>query len=166
MGSFVSVQQYDAKKTPVVTNVLQCPFFRSCNCVVQWQTKYHDEGKSAWLFCNARHHRRSHVKYNGRFLWPIQKGAVSRAVQNDPNCMGSTSWEIWLIFRTMWFILIMGWRIQLIGLWSERDAVLSRNLGGMRVGGNKHDEVHKLRHIGYFAMWDITGGRMCWNGNG
>ena len=27
MGSFVPVQQYDAKKTPVVTNVLQCPFF-------------------------------------------------------------------------------------------------------------------------------------------
>ena len=27
MGSFVSVQQYDAKKTPVVTNMLQCPSF-------------------------------------------------------------------------------------------------------------------------------------------
>ena len=27
----------------------------------------------------------------------------------------------------------------------ERDVVLSRKLGGMRVGGNKHDEVHKLK---------------------
>ena len=27
----------------------------------------------------------------------------------------------------------------------NRDVVLSRNLGGMRVGGNKHDEVHKLK---------------------
>ena len=34
---------------------------------------------------------------------------------------------------------------------AERDE-LSRNFGGMRVSGNKHDEVHKLRHIGYFAM--------------
>jgi len=31
------------------------------------------------------------VKYNGRFLGPVQKGAVSRAVQNDPNCTGSTT---------------------------------------------------------------------------
>ena len=37
MGSFVSVQKYDATKTSVLTNVFQCPFFRSCECVVQWQ---------------------------------------------------------------------------------------------------------------------------------
>ena len=28
---------------------------------------------------------------------------------------------------------------------AERNVVLSRNLGGMKVGGNKHDEVQKLR---------------------
>ena len=49
-------------------------FFRSCNCVVQWQTKYHDEGKSAWFFCNARHHRRSHVKKMEGFLGQCRKG--------------------------------------------------------------------------------------------
>ena len=37
MGSFVSVQKYDAKKTSVLRNVFPCPFFRSCECVVQWQ---------------------------------------------------------------------------------------------------------------------------------
>ena len=46
MGSFVSVQTYDVKKTPVLTNVFPCPFFRSCDCVVQWQTKSHVEEKS------------------------------------------------------------------------------------------------------------------------
>ena len=30
------------------------------------------------------------MKYNGKFLGPVQTGAVSRAVQNDPNCTGST----------------------------------------------------------------------------
>ena len=37
MGSFVSVQKYDAKKTSVLTNVFQYPFFLSCECVMQWQ---------------------------------------------------------------------------------------------------------------------------------
>ena len=37
MGLFVGVQGYDAKKSPVLTNVFPCPFFRSCECVVQWQ---------------------------------------------------------------------------------------------------------------------------------
>ena len=82
MGSFVYVQTYDAKKTPVLTNVFPCPFFCSCDCVVQGQTKFHVEEKSFWLFCNAMHHMRSHVKYNGKFLGPVQKGAVARAVQN------------------------------------------------------------------------------------
>ena len=43
------------------------------------------------LECNSRHKSDSHVKYNGKFLAPRQKGeAVIRAVQNDPNCTGNT----------------------------------------------------------------------------
>ena len=80
MDLFVCVQGYDAKKSSALTVVFPCPFFRSCKCNVQWQYKH--EGRSFWLFCNARHHRRSHLKYNGKFLGPAQKGAVSRAVQN------------------------------------------------------------------------------------
>ena len=76
---FVDVQGYDAMKTSVLTSVFPCPFFRSCDCIVRWQFKH--EGMSFWLFCNARHHTRSHVKYNGKFLGPAQKGAVSRAVK-------------------------------------------------------------------------------------
>ena len=30
------------------------------------------------------------MKYNGRFLWPFQKGVVVRAVQNIPNCTGTS----------------------------------------------------------------------------
>ena len=29
------------------------------------------------------------MKYNGKFLGPAQKGAVSRAVQNNPNATGT-----------------------------------------------------------------------------
>ena len=46
MGLFVSVQKYDVKKTPVLTNVFPCPFFLSCECVVQWQTKSHMKKRS------------------------------------------------------------------------------------------------------------------------
>ena len=53
MGSFVSVQTYDAKKTPVLTNVFQCQFFRSCECVVQWQTKSHMEKRSKLYWNNG-----------------------------------------------------------------------------------------------------------------
>ena len=52
--------------------------------------EFYDEDALYQLFCNARHHRRSHVKYNGRFLGQIQKGVVARAVQNDPNCTGTS----------------------------------------------------------------------------
>ena len=41
------------------------------------------------LSCNARHHSKSHINYNGRFLGPCQRAAVARAVQNDPNCTGN-----------------------------------------------------------------------------
>ena len=97
--------------------------------------------------CNTRHDSNSHVKFKGKFLAPCQKAAVVRAVQNDPNCTGNT------VIRNM--VNIADERVQidhglkdsvdrLVG--AERDLVLSRNLGGMKVAGNQNDEVQAVRH--------------------
>ena len=102
------------------------------------------------------------MKYNGKFLGPVQKGAVSRAVQNDPNFTGTMVMRKLANIPDDVIYIDHGLKDSVDRLVrTERDAVLSRNLGGMGVG-----EVHKLRHIGYFAMRGITGGRICWNRNG
>ena len=90
----------------------------------------------------GRHTSDSHVKYNGKFLAPRQKEAVIRAVQNDPNCTRNT------VIRNM--RNVADERVQIDhGLKdsidrlvrNERDSVLSRNLGGVNVAGNRNDEV-------------------------
>ena len=90
MGLFVFEQKYDSKKLNILTKVYQCPFFRTCECVVEWKMGFCDKDRIYQLFCNVRHHRRSHVNYNGRLLGLVQKAAVARAVQNDPNCTGTS----------------------------------------------------------------------------
>ena len=96
----------------------------------------------------ARHHRRSHVKYNGKFLGPAQKGAVSRAVQNNPNCTGSMVMRNLVSIPDDVIYIDPGLKESVDRfVRAERDVVLSRNLGGMSVGGNKHNEVHKLKNV-------------------
>ena len=94
------------------------------------------------LECNGRHTSDSHVKYRGKFLAPRQKEGVIRAVQNDPNFTGNT------VIRNM--LNVGDERVQIEhGLKDfverlvrcERDSVLSRNLGGVNVAGNRNDEV-------------------------
>ena len=86
------------------------------------------------------------MKYKGKFLGPVQKGAVARAVQNDPNCTGSTVLRNLANIPDDVIYIDHGLKDSVDRLVrAERDVVLSRNLGGMRVGGNKHDEVQKLK---------------------
>ena len=106
---------------------------------------------------NSRHDSNSHVKYKGKFLAPCQEAAVVRAVQNDPNCTGKT------VIRNM--ANIANERVQIDHrlkdsvdrlVRAERDSVLSKNLGGMKVAGNRNDEVQKLRKLCGDARFDIA----------
>ena len=71
-----------------------------------------------------------------------------RAVLNDPNCTGNT------VIRNV--VNVADERVQIDHslkdsverlVRSERDSVLSRNLGGVKVAGNRNDEVKKLRKL-------------------
>ena len=77
-------------------------------------------------------------------------------MQNDPNCTGTT------VMRNLDNIPVDVVYIdhglkdsfdRLVRV--NRDVVLSRNLGGMRVGGNKHDEVHKLKKYCEERRWRL-----------
>ena len=80
-----------------------------------------------------------------------------RAVQNDPSCTGNT------MIRNM--ANVGDERVQ-IGhslkdsvdrlVRAESDAVLSRNLGGMKVAGNRNDEAQKLRKVCEDRRFDIA----------
>ena len=108
--------------------------------------EFYDEDALFQLFCNVRHHRRSHVKYNGSFLGPIQKGVVVRAVQNDPYCTGTSVMRNIANIPDELIHIDHNLKDSVDRLVrAERDVVLSRNLGGVRVSGNKHDEVYRLR---------------------
>ena len=98
------------------------------------------------LSCNSRHHGKSHVNYKGRNLGPCQKAAVARAEQNDPNYTEN------MVIRNM--VNIADERVQIDHtlkdsvdrlVRAERDTVLSKNLGGVKVSGNRHNEAQKLR---------------------
>ena len=81
-GSFVYGQTYEPKKIKnSVSKVYYCPFWRSCECGVQWRMTVNETDGIFKLECNARHHRGSHSKYNGRFLAPCQQEAVRRCYQ-------------------------------------------------------------------------------------
>ena len=80
-----------------------------------------------------------------------------RAVQNDPNCTGNT------VIRNM--LNVADERVQkdhglkdsverLVR--SERDSVLSRNLGGVNVAENWNDEVKKLRKLCADRRFDLA----------
>ena len=85
------MQNYERKKiTNAMSSVYWCPFFKSCNCRVQWRMTANERDGVYQLECNSRHKSDSHAKYRGKFLAPRQKEAVIRAVQNDPNCTGNT----------------------------------------------------------------------------
>ena len=97
------------------------------------------------------------MKYNGRFLGPCQKGVVVRVVQNDPNCTGTS------VMRNIANIpdelihidhSLKDFVDRLVR--AQRDVVLSRNLGGVRVGGNKHDKVYRLRKYCEDRHFDIA----------
>ena len=97
------------------------------------------------------------MKYSGRFLGLFQKWVVVRAVQNDSNCTGTS------VMRNIANIPDDLIHIDHSLKYSvdrhvsaERDVVLSRNLGGVRVGGNKHDEVQKLRKYCEERRFDIA----------
>ena len=71
---------------------------------------------------------------------------MSRAVQNYPNSTGT------MVMRNVAnipddVIYIDPGLKESVSRFvrAERDVVLSRNLGGMSVAGNKHNEVHKLK---------------------
>ena len=72
------------------------------------------------------------MKYNGKFLGPVQKGTVSRAVQNNPNSTGT------MVMRNLAnipddVIYIDPGLKESVDRFvrAERDVVLSRNLGGL-----------------------------------
>ena len=89
------------------------------------------------------------MKYNGKFLGLVQKGAVSRAVQNDPNCTGSTVMRNIANIPDELIHIDHNLKDSVDRLErAERDVVLSRNLGGVRVSGNKHDEGYRLIKYG------------------
>ena len=136
-------QNYERKKiSNAMSSVYWCPFFKWCNSRVQWRMTVNERDGVFQLEFNSRHNNESHVKYRGKFLAPHQKEVVIRAVQNDPNCTGNT------VIRNM--RNVADERVE-IGhglkesfdrlVRSERDTVLSRNLGGMKVAGNWNDEV-------------------------
>ena len=88
------------------------------------------------------------MKYNGKFLGPAPKGAVSRAVQNNPNCKGSMVMRNLVDIPDDVIYIDPGLKESVDRfVRAERDVVLSRNLGGMSVAGNKHNKVHKLKNI-------------------
>ena len=110
-----------------------------------------EEDRTYQVSCNATHNSKSHVNFKGRFLGPCQKAAVVWVVQNDPDCTGS------MVIRNM--VNVKDDRVQIDHILKdsvdrlirvERDAVLSKNLGGVQVIGNQHDEVKKLR--GYCVL--------------
>ena len=109
------------------------------------------------LSCNSRDHNKLHADYKGMYLATCQKAAVLRAVQNDPNCTGS------MVIRNMGNIADE--RVQIDHslkdsadrlVRAERDSVLSRNLEGMKVAGNRHDEVQKLRKLCEDRRFDVA----------
>ena len=140
-----------------MSSVYWCPFFKSCNCRIQWRMTVNEEDGVFQLECNSRHKSDSHEKYVGKFLGRHQKAAVIRAVQNDPNCTGNT------VIRNMGNVADE--RVQIDYslkdsvdrlVRSERDTVLSRNLGGMKVAGNQNDEVQKLRKLCADRRFDLA----------
>ena len=97
------------------------------------------------------------MKYNGKFLGPAQKGVVSRAVQNNPNCTGSMVMRNLVNTPDDVIYIDHGLKESVDRLVrAERDVVLSRNLGGMRVAGNKHNEVHKLKKYCEEGRFDMA----------
>ena len=114
-----------------------------------------EEDRVFQLECNSRNKSDSHAQYFGKFLGPHQKAAVKRAVQNDPNCTGHT------VIRNMGNVADE--RVQIdhslkdsVDRLVRRDLVLSRNLGGVKVAGNQHDEVQKLRKVCEDRRFDIA----------
>ena len=88
------------------------------------------------------------MKCDGMFLGPVQKGAVSRALPNDPNCTGTMVMRNLANIPDDMIYIDHGLKDSVDRLVRvERDVVLSRNLEGMRVGGDKHkhNEVQKLK---------------------
>ena len=80
-----------------------------------------------------------------------------RAVQNDPNYTGNT------VIRNM--RNVADERVQIDHslkdsvdslIRSERDLVLSRNLGGVKVAGNLNDEVQKLKKLCADRRFDLA----------
>ena len=88
------------------------------------------------LWCNKRHTGQSHANHRGKFLDPFQKEAVVRDVQNDPNATGA------MVIRNITNVgdeqvqinhALKGsvnWLMR-----HERDAVFTKVLGGVKVGG-------------------------------
>ena len=90
-GAVVYGQTYEPKKIKnSLSKVYYCPFWRSCECGVQWRMMVNEVDRIYKLECNTSHESDSHAKYNGKFLAPCQRAAAMRAVQNDPNCTGNT----------------------------------------------------------------------------
>ena len=86
------------------------------------------------------------MKYNGKFLGPAQKGAVSRAVQNNPNVTGTMVMRNLVNIPDDVIYIDPGLKESVDRfVRAERDVVLSRNLGGVSVAGNRHNEVQKLK---------------------
>ena len=134
-------------------HVYYCPFFKSCNCSVQSRFTANEVDGTFKLERNSSHDSNSHVNYKGKFLAPCQKAAVARAVQNVRKCTGNT--VIRCIIRNMvnnadeWVQIDHSLKDSVDRLVrAKRDLVLSKNLGGMKVAGNRNDEVQKMRKTG------------------
>ena len=152
------MQNYERKKiSNAMSRVYWCPLFKSCDCRVQWRMIVNEMEAVFQLECNGRHTSDSHAKFKGKFLAPRQKEAVIRAVQNDPNCTGNTVIRNMRNFADERVQIDHGLKDSVERLVrSERDAVLSRNLGGVNVAGNRNDEVKKLRKLCADRRFDLA----------
>ena len=129
----------------MISREYQCPFFKSCLCDVLWKFQYDLVKRTYSLWCNKRHTGQSHANHRGKFLDPFQQEVVSRAVHIDPNITGAK------IIRNL--TNVDDERVQIDhGLKAsvdrlvrhERDAVFTKVLGGVKVGGPSCEEVKKL----------------------
>ena len=97
------------------------------------------------------------MKYNGKLLGPEQKRAVSRAVQNNPNSTGTMVMRNLVNIPEDVIYIDPGLKESVDRfVRAERDVVLSRNLGGMSVAGNTHNEVQKLKKYCEERRFDLA----------
>ena len=128
----------------------QCPLFgsSSCNCEILWKFVTFEALQIFELYCNGRHTPESHRRHAGKFLAPLQKEAVMNAVQCDPNTTASK------VIRNMSKAPDAAVRIDHKHIESverlvrnKRDALLSKELGGVDLSSRSEGDEVKIKKI-------------------